>query len=356
MDAVFREGTAQDRTESVPLSHVSLELGHLAVEDFEGGTERLRQHFRRVRPWADTVRAAAAATGTGADATDAPGALGGSGTPGSAPPRISTCLLVDDYFGRLSAPAVLLPRLLAEAGKAGLTIDYLARESGCVEADGRLLAEGLLRRLVDAPPPFMLGAGEDGRPQARETGRLSNGRYPVAFEPRQAMSPVLRRHPPTETEAHRHSVFMDVELWDDGFRDGPPPSAEPAHAYRDTRVWSCSFLAAVWQLTRLGLLRDRGRGVVHPRPLGPEGPPQHWDELPPVVQLNPTAAPFAAYRTCSVLPVGLMPVEHAVRVILSQVDVDPDARRQVTERSAREGAPVPDVVADRASYVFYEGP
>jgi hypothetical protein len=305
------------------------------VEDFEGGTERLRQHFTRIRPCADAVRAAVAGTGTGAGLADEPGALGGPGAPGSEPPRISTRLLVDGYFGRLSAPAELVPRLLAETERAGLTIDYLAHESGCVVADGSLLAEGLLRRLVDAPPPFIAGTGQGVPPPAREIGRLSNGQYPTAFEVRQAMSPLLRQHPRTETGAYWHSVFMDVELWDDGLRGVAPRSAELPHGDGDTRVWSFFFLAAVWQLTRLGLLRDHGRAVVHPRPPGPEGTPQHWGGLPPVLQLSSTAAPFAAYRTCSVLPVGLMRVEHAVRVILCQVEVAPEARWQVAERSGR---------------------
>ena len=44
-EAVFRETTAELRTQSVPLSHLSLELGHLYMEDFEAGPERLREHF-----------------------------------------------------------------------------------------------------------------------------------------------------------------------------------------------------------------------------------------------------------------------------------------------------------------------
>lgn len=140
--AVFRETAAEPRTQSVPLAHVSLELGHLYMEDFEAGPERLREHFARVRPWADAVRASAAV--------------------GAGCPRISTCFLIDDYFTRFSSPAELIPVLLAEAGDAGLTIDYLARESGCAVADGVAVAEAVEHRLVESPP-----AGSDGsRPPA----------------------------------------------------------------------------------------------------------------------------------------------------------------------------------------------
>ena len=52
-EAVFRETAAEPRTQAVPLSHLSLELGHLYMEDFEAGPEHLRRHFERVRPWAE---------------------------------------------------------------------------------------------------------------------------------------------------------------------------------------------------------------------------------------------------------------------------------------------------------------
>ncbi len=55
------------------------------------------------------------------------------------------------------------------------------------------------------------------------------------------------------------------------------------------------------------------------------------------------------------LPNRFLPVEHAVRVILDQTDVDREALAQVAERSGREGVPVPGPVTDRVSYVYYEG-
>lgn len=317
-DAVFSETTAEPRTQSVPLSHVSLELGHLYMEDFEAGPERVRKHFIQAQPWVEAVRASA---GTNVKR-----------------PRISTCFLIDDYFTRFSSPAELVPALLTEAERCGLTIDYLARESGCAVADGIALAESLEHRLLESPPP-----GSDGsRPPVREVGWLANGERTHGMETMEAMANVPSWRPPAETAARRHSIFVDVELWDD--RD-------------QRRTWSCPFLAAVWQMARLGLLRYRGEPVLRPHPW-PTGKsfPRDWDDLPPLVQLNASASPFCAYRTCSVLPSRFLPVEHAVRVILSQVDVDPGALRQIAERSAREGIPVPDGIADRASYILYTGP
>ncbi|MEV6613913.1 SCO2522 family protein [Streptomyces sp. NPDC051051] len=321
---VFRETSAQPRTESVPFSHLSLELGHLYMEDFAEGPARLRRHFAAVRPWVDAARACI-------------GPL-----PAGARPRISTCFLIDDYFSRLSTPAELVPPLLAAAAEAGLSIDYLARESGCAAAepghrDRAGLAESVLHRLVESPPP-----GSNGfRPPVSRSGWLTNGRRTPSHRTSAALDATgTVWEPPSETGARGHSVFVDVELW-----SGP----------EDERLWSCAFLASVWQLVRLGLLRHDGRAVLTPELWDDKEFPADWDALPPVVRLNPRAAPFTAYATCSILPARFLPVEHAVRVVLDQVHVESEALRQVAERSAAEGRPVPAGIVDRTSYVFPPG-
>jgi hypothetical protein len=58
-DAVFREAAAERRVKRVPMSHLSIELGHLYMEDFLGGPQRLRALFAQVAPWATTARQAA---------------------------------------------------------------------------------------------------------------------------------------------------------------------------------------------------------------------------------------------------------------------------------------------------------
>ncbi|MEV5459255.1 SCO2522 family protein [Streptomyces cellulosae] len=314
---VFEEASSSYRTQAVPLSHLSLELGHLYMEDFEAGPEHLRRHFARVRPWAEAARAVAADRAGGRRA------------------RISTCFLIDDYFTRFASPAEVVPMLLEEAERAGLAVDYLARESACAVSGKVPVAEAVAARIVEEPPPGSYG----NRPPAAQTGWLANGvRSPTARAP-QAMRKVAAWEPPRETAARRHSVFLDVELWNE------TPDGE--------RLWSCPFLAAVWQLARLGLLRHQGEAVFEPQP-HTGAFPDEWDDLPPLVRLGERADPFAAYRTCSVLPGRFLPVEHAVRVILDQTDVDRDALRQAAERSAGEGVPVPGPVADRVSYVYCE--
>lgn len=317
LDATFRELAADRSVESVALSHLSLELGHLYMDDFEAGPARLRAQFERVEPWARTALRVA-----------------NPGIEGRKKARISTCFLVDDYFTRFSSPAEVLPVLIDAASGCGLEMDYLARESGCAEADGQPLAELVSGRLTALPPPGTTGA----RPPALEVGWLSNGERSPVDGVREAM----RRPdwvPPKEIGATNHSVFVDVELWSE--KDG-------------RRTWSCAYLAAVWQLLRLGMLRNAGASVVRPQLAG--GPfPDDWDELPPIVQLNPNAAPFAAYRTLSVLPARFLPIEHAVRVILEQVAPGPAVIDQILERSAAEDIAASADITERMDYIFFSG-
>jgi hypothetical protein len=99
------------------------------------------------------------------------------------------------------------------------------------------------------------------------------------------------------------------------------------------------------------MLRHNGKGVALPRPW--EGAlPDDWDEVPTVIQLNPTAAPFSAYQTFSILSARFLPIELAVRTILSQVAVDPEVLSQVMARSGAEGIQLPLELVDRIGYRF----
>src|SRR5262249_46955746 len=100
--------------------------------------------------------------------------------------------------------------------------------------------------------------------------------------------------------------------------------------------------------------RYEGRPVVTPKEWTGDFP-DDWDLLPPIVKLEPTANPFSAYQTVSILGSGFLPIEAAVRTILAQVTVDPAAERQVIERSRREGMALPRELVERVSYVFLTG-
>jgi hypothetical protein len=310
----YRESSADPRPESLPLSHVSVEVGHLYMEDLAGGEPALRSTFAAVAPW---VRAAGV-----------PQAIGC----GKQPPRISTCFLIDDYFGRFSSPADIIPMVLAAAESEGLRIDYLARESACAQAPDSCPAHLVLGRLVTEPVAGTTG----GRPPLTETGWLTNGQRSPDTARGEAMAKRSPWQPPRESARRRHSIFVDVELWDD---------------QDNQRTWSCPMLAAVWQLVRLGMLRDRGRPVLVPQDRA--GPwPASWDEMPAVARLNRGAAAFAAYTTLSVLSPRFLPVELAVRTILSQFLPESQVLDQATTRAGRDGMRLPAELVNRVRYVF----
>ncbi|BBH66883.1 hypothetical protein ACTI_35680 [Actinoplanes sp. OR16] len=313
--ATFQERSAQPRVEQVPLAHLSIELGHLYMEDYAGGIDQLRRHFAEVRPWVAAAQERLA------------GML-----PAGRPPRISTCFLVDDYFTKFSTPAEVIGQLETAAADNGLTIDYLAREAGCARAGDVRPAELVLDRLVADPPQ-----GTDGVwPPPEESGWLTNGDRPPGSSAQPAMTRRLAWQPPTENAKNRHSIFLAVEIF----------SEEP-----DGRLWSCPYLAAVWQLLRLGMLRCDGRPVAPPQPRGDRWP-EDWDAMPAVVRLNPKAQPFSAYRTLSMLARRFQNIEAAVGVVIGQVDVDEEVRQQVRKRAEGEGFALPRDLVQRISYVF----
>ena len=108
----FTERSAQPRTRAVPLAHLSLELGHLYMEDMTAGPDRLRAIFTDGAPGAESARSAVRAK------------LGRE-------PRVSTCFLVDDYFSELIRPDQVIPQIMDAADAAGVSVDYLVREAGC---------------------------------------------------------------------------------------------------------------------------------------------------------------------------------------------------------------------------------
>ena len=298
----------------VPLSHLSIELGHLYMEDFAAGEQGLREHFRRVLPWVRTAADQLAAELAGRR------------------PRISTCFLVDDYFTAFSSPPEVVSALVEAARAHDLEIDYLARESGCARAGGIDLATLVQQHIVEEPAEGANG----GRPATSESGWLTNGeRSPVTAA--SAMAAPRRWQPPRQSAVRNHSIFADIELWSDG---------------PDSRLWSCPFLAAVWQLQRLGLLRHLGDTVADPVPATPADLPGDWAQMPAIVQLNPKAAALRAYRTFTPLDCRFLPIELAVRIILAQVAVNPLVAAQVHDRARGEGLELPAEIVDRIAYAF----
>ncbi|MEV6275249.1 SCO2522 family protein [Nocardia sp. NPDC051832] len=355
--AGYVEPTERPRIAEVPLSHVSIEVGHFFMADLAGGADRIRAQFRQVSRIVEAQIAIA-------KAEYGPAA------------RVSTCFLADDYFrlrGRglqeRTRPSVIIPELLAAADEFGLTIAYLAREAGCWEVPATesrpvriQLAEMVRKRIVHEPLPGMNGR----RPPAVESGWLCNGRRESDHLSGQAMHSLDYR-PPEELGRREHSIFLDVEMWS----KRPPKSGTTPTG--DEIKWSCPYLAAIWQLLRLGMLRYQGEPVVAPfcwqpdlvRPIHSGGAtpmvqnwPAEWEDwwdMPAVVQLNPKAKPFAAYHSFSVLPQRHLRIEDAVRLIVEHVRLDDAVVDRIVERGRSEGVDIPRVVTDRMTHFIVSG-
>ncbi|MCM6774226.1 SCO2522 family protein [Nocardia sp. CDC159] len=329
----YTESTEQPWIEPVPMSHLSIEVGHFYLNDILGDPEHLKSEFRRMVPLVTAfVESARLRFGRNA--------------------RVSTCYLLDDYFQPDTDAAETIARLLAAADAAGLGIDYLARESGCWRSSGFAdgvplgepipVAELVAARIVAEPAPPDTGS----RPPTAESGWLCNGRRSSEYEPAQAMHGI-EFQPPEEFGRREHSIFLDVQLWSTHMIDG-----------QSVTRWSCPFLAAVWHLLRLGMLRYHGAAVVDPYPWRPDDPwPRRWHDVPPVVRLDPDAPPFAAYQTLSMLPKRYIAIEHAVRVILDHLDLDDDVVDGIIAQGAQDEAPfaVPRRVSERLSHLLLDG-
>lgn len=321
----FREQSQEPAIKGLEFSHLSIEVGHFYMEDLTNGADRIKRQFERAAPW---VRLAQESADTGRNT-----------------PRVSTCLLIDDYFNREPAPAEILDRLLPAAADAGMSIDYLAREAACaVSSTGIEPARLVAARLLPEPSPGSTGS----RPPVQESGWLANGSGASDRMNTEAMQP-RAWVPAQEFSRRNHTIFLDVELWKD--------VDETVGGRRFVqRVWSCPFLASVWQLMRLGLLRHAGGEPVVP--VAKWDPdlrwPEKWTEMPSVIQLNPDAKPFAAYRAVSVMPQTYLPIEHCVRQILDHVIVDEPVLDAVGARARGEGVELPAAVADRVTHIFIE--
>jgi len=334
VNASYHEVTETARTEQVPLAHLSIEAGHLHLDDFADGDRVIAARLDQAAPWLEAAsKRIRKRFGRNA--------------------RISTCFLVDDSTPSSSAlvppkPSEVVDIVTAAADQAGFRIDYLAREAGCAMAcerpysgprDKSPLADIVAGLIVEEAA---LGAN-GSRPPTAQTGWLSNGERSPAVA---VAMDAPEWEPPQEFGTYRHSVFVDVELW-----SLDKDQAQPERQY------SCSLLAAVWQLLRLGLLRDAGHAVAKAYRFDPsEALPDLWSQLPSIMQLAPDAAPFAAYQTLSILPSHYRAAEHAAEIIIDHLQFDEAVLNQTADRARDEISPItlPDNPAGRVSHLFFD--
>jgi hypothetical protein len=234
----------------------SIEAGHFYAAAFAEGIDAMANRFGIVKHFVDITRR----------------------------PEDSVVFLFDDYHNRPNAkitPADIISQIQESSGKAGLQIDYVGREAACARLSGHVL--NLLKTtgyICETP----------------EQGWLLDDTHPS--ESPQAMAPE-----PT-TPRRNATRRLDIEIY-----DRPKPNAVS---------WACPYLASIWQGLRLGVLHDPA--FEQPYILDDDIPDwKTWHETPPLIQLNPEAAPFAAAETLSILPSGFMEVEAAVEKILGRL-------------------------------------
>jgi hypothetical protein len=323
---IFRERNQGTTVHNLPLSHLSIEVGHFYMEDLENGEEPIRAQFQRVKPWLEAAKASVVC--------------------GDEKPRISTCFLIDDYFQAWPDAPVIMEKLLRLAAETDVPIDYVARESACARRqDGFAVAELVAKRILEEPEP---DRDTGGRPPTMVSGWLSNGR-----PTREAtVLNVMESHKwdaPVEYAKRNHSIYVDVELW----KDHADPGADDEEIL-SKRVYSCPFLAAVWQLVRLGLLRKDGAPALSVTDWDGQWR-EEWKQFPDIVKVNPGAKPFYAYQSLSIMPQHFLSIEHAVRTVIDHVLLDEPVVRSLQVRAQEKRIQLPAVVSERISHHFLPG-
>jgi len=159
----FREADNRPRTESLPLSHLSIEVGHLYAEDFRAGGKRVEEHIEQVAPWVHQAERQLKAR-----------------LPEGVRPRVSTCFLINDHLPGMPGPRETIERLQKAAADNEVTIDYLARESNCAHADGVALASWCFRNWWPTPRRPRPGAG---RQWSRPGGSVTASAPPRSRRP-----------------------------------------------------------------------------------------------------------------------------------------------------------------------------
>lgn len=286
-------------------AHASIEVGHLGPRNFTRGTTHLQHRLNPIGPWINYAKNAL------------------SGNRPNAP--ISTCFMIDDYTESIRSPSEVFPRLLEASRRCNIEIDYIVRESALTD-DPHSIAS----LVVDCLPKSKLVIRQRSDPQVASTTLADDdAKFSLEEEAAEELSGAQMSMP--------QSIYLSTELWTDS---------------TSGKKWSCAFLAAVWQLARLGLLDDKSQAYLAPHAMDQFQNLSQWQNVPPVIQVSDKAAPFRAYKTLSILGSHYISVEAAVRTILRQAAVPPEIFERVTTSSDREGIIIPEKIVDRINYIF----
>ena len=240
--------------------------------------------------------------------------------------RVSTVVLIDDYFYSGSSDVELLDgvvavtREYAQTVSSDIELDFIAFEADLAES-----VRTLYNLIVREPNE---GAGSRSQSELEYDDRwLGNGQMGRGQSVKKSrrlgrVESSLPQESTAGSNRRQHSIAMDVELL--SIRDG-------------TEFWSCPLLAAWWQLVRLGVLRDDSDRPSIPRRT--------------IALRGETSEPLYAKRTLTALVPEFLEVESAVQVILRQTALPLNLRSQLKD-SRREVNPRDHL--KRMSYVFID--
>jgi hypothetical protein len=258
-------------------ARLSIEVGHLYLDGIVTSSHARKKMRKFFRPIARQIATILKSRGI----TD----------------NFSTCFLVDDY-GKLQDPDAIPQKVLGDivipaAKDVGLQIDYIVREGGCA-------------RLADTYMPTLTGVSEDD-PRFPDLVVLS-GTEEIPNRRSEQSQPI-------------GSMKMDIEL---------------ANTEGGITIYSCPFLASIFQNLRLGLLHDPRNPdtlaqLVDSNQLGDD-----WEKLPVIMKLHEEAPPFEAFESFSIINDRFRDVETAVRFITNNIVLDQipgEARMQALARA-----------------------
>jgi hypothetical protein len=244
--------------------------------------------------------------------------------------KISITLMLDDYFDVAGGvpPDEGEIMLLEALSHHQIKVDYIAYEASFAEElsdnnhERETLADRFLRLLEPFPRwgessfggrygPKNLIEGSD-----EPVGWISNGDPTRRGSEHESL--FLRSSSPLQPDVHpehRTSIALDVQIYEQHEIKGSGRKLKNGTDGKERR-WSCAYLAACWQLSRLG-------GFLDPTTNAPV--------VPPRLKALTEGSGFFANRTLTLLSPSMLRVEHAVRVLLSQVRCDSRFQRRLTQ-------------------------
>ncbi|MEM9570762.1 MAG: hypothetical protein AAF996_04800 [Pseudomonadota bacterium] len=234
-------------------------------------------------------------------------------------------VFVDDYStsgtDEIDRPSII-EEIREQFEQAGVVVDYIAFESDCAETCHYLRTD-----LVKSPE---LGEGAFLAP-------INDFQFDD-LQSRLSFDYVSQDFDPDTEDARARGIDISAPEYRNDIGIGVSIGRETSIEGEKKIVWSCPAAASWWQLVRFGVLEDVDEPNKEGAPLGT------W------VRDHENRPAFVADKTISLLSPSYIAVEHAVRVILSNlVDLGPRVKKRIGRNFDDE-----NIWSNRVNYIFHE--